>query len=133
MHCNILPSITFTPTAASFPFPPKRLFLSQSIKVPLESQTSKQASSDNGIFPPGLVSLSAPHAEVWIQGKHVIIRDRGSSYGTRVNGIRIENQTLLQDGDIITLGEQLSRSSGQRNASEVHLKPIEAVITIIGV
>lgn len=133
MNCNILPTITLTPTAGSFPFAPKRLFLSQNIKVSLEAQTSKQASSDNGIFPSGSASLSVPHAEVWIQGKHVIIRDRGSSHGTRVNGIIIDNQTLLQDGDVITLGAQLSRSSGQRHASEVHLKPIEAAITIVGV
>lgn len=71
MNFNILPTVTFTPTAGSFPFSPKRLFLSQNVKVPLEAQTSRQASPDNGIFLPGSASLSAPHAEVWIQGKHV--------------------------------------------------------------
>lgn len=31
----------------------------------------------------------------------VLIRDRSSAYGTYVNGIRIQHQTLLQDGDIV--------------------------------
>ncbi|KAG8216582.1 hypothetical protein J3R82DRAFT_6766 [Butyriboletus roseoflavus] len=101
MNFNALPTISFTPTSDSSPFESKQLALSDKVRVQLESQSSHAPSSSNGIFPRGPLSLSTPHAEVWIQGKQVLIRDRSSAYGTYVNSIRIQNQTLLQDGDIV--------------------------------
>ncbi|KIJ63788.1 hypothetical protein HYDPIDRAFT_91601 [Hydnomerulius pinastri MD-312] len=134
MNFNVLPTVSFTPTADSFPFQPKRLSLSDKVRVLLAPQTTTPPSSSNGVFPQGSLSLGTPHAEVWIQGKQILIRDRGSTFGTYVNGIRIENQTLLQDGDIVILGRQLSRSpTTPSNITDTHLKPIEATVTIVGV
>ncbi|KAF9220768.1 hypothetical protein BS17DRAFT_847759 [Gyrodon lividus] len=131
---NVLPAVSFAPTAGSFPFQPKRLFLSEKIRVPLAPQSNEPPSSSNGVFPQGSLSLSMPHAEVWIQGKQILIRDRSSTFGTYVNGIRIEHQTLLQDGDIMTMGRQLCRSSTTPgNASDIQLRPIEATVVIVGV
>lgn len=125
MNFNSGPTVTFSPTSASFPFERKQLSLSLSkqVRVPLESQTNEAPSSFNGIFPKGSLSLSAPHAEIWVQGKQVwpnflfgpgrilsklhwqlLIRDRSSTYGTYVNGIRIQHQTLLESGDIVVRG-----------------------------
>jgi len=133
MNFNALPTVSFTPTSDSFPFESKQLSLSNKVRVQLESQSSVAPSPSNGIFPRGPLSLSAPHAEVWIQGKQVIIRDRSSTYGTYVNGIRIQQQTLLQDADIVTLGQHLSRSSAPSNMRDSQLNPIEALVTIVGV
>lgn len=90
------------------------------------------------------------HQVLMIEGTQVLIRDRGSMYGTYVNGIRIQQQTLLESGDIIvcshvstgsflvlihacqTLGQQISRSSAPQNTSDSQLNPIEASITIVG-
>ncbi|KAF8548823.1 hypothetical protein OG21DRAFT_1515873 [Imleria badia] len=133
MNFNALPTLSFTPTSVSFPFEPKQLSLRDKVRVQLESQSDITPSSSNGIFPRGPLSLSAPHAEVWIQGKQVLIRDRSSAYGTYVNGIRIQHQTLLQDGDVVTLGQQLSRALEPPNTRDCQLTPIEASVTIVGV
>ncbi|KAI9568730.1 hypothetical protein HD554DRAFT_2021912 [Boletus coccyginus] len=133
MNFNALPTLSFTPTSVSFPFESKQLSLPNKVRIQLEPQTSVASSTSNGIFPRGSLSLSAPHAEVWIQGKQVLVRDRSSTYGTYINGIRIQQQTLLQDGDIVTLGQQLPGSSAPPNAHSSQLNPIEAFVTIVGV
>ncbi|KAH0834953.1 hypothetical protein J3R83DRAFT_10648 [Lanmaoa asiatica] len=71
MNFNVLPTVSFTPTPVSFPFEAKELSLSDKVRVQLESQSNDAPSSSNGIFPRGSLSLSTPHAEVWIQGKQV--------------------------------------------------------------
>lgn len=71
MNFNALPTVSFTPTSVSFPFEPKQLSLSNKVRVQLEPQSSVVPSPSNGIFSRGSLSLSAPHAEVWIQGKQV--------------------------------------------------------------
>ncbi|KAF8838444.1 hypothetical protein BDN67DRAFT_907312 [Paxillus ammoniavirescens] len=131
---NVLPAVSFVPTKDSFPFQSKLLFLSDKVRVLLGPQSYEPPSASNGAFPQGSISLSAPHAEVWIQGKQILIRDCSSTFGTYVNGVRIEHQTLLQNGDILTLGRKLPRSSTTpSNASDTQLKPIEASIVIVGV
>lgn len=71
MNFNALPTLSFTPTPVSFPFESKQLSLRDKVRVQLESQSDVAPSSSNGIFPRGPLSLSEPHAEVWIQGKQV--------------------------------------------------------------
>ncbi|KAF8137090.1 hypothetical protein EV363DRAFT_648659 [Boletus edulis] len=132
MNFNALPTVSFTPTPDSFPFESKQLSLADKVRVQLGCEFDVAPSPSNGIFPKGPLSLSTPHAEVWIQGKQILIRDRSSVHGTYVNGIRIQQQTLLQDGDLVTLGQQLSRSSAS-NTPDCQLKPIEASVTIVGV
>ncbi|KAH7904985.1 hypothetical protein BJ138DRAFT_840023 [Hygrophoropsis aurantiaca] len=125
MTNSVAPSITLTPTTNSFPFPSKRVTLSQnSTCLASELLASRNAAP---------VSISTPHAEVWIHDNQVLIRDRRSSYGTLVNGVRIDQQTLLRSGDVVTLGARLARSSGTpSHITEDQLKPIEATVTLIG-
>ncbi|KAF9240461.1 hypothetical protein BU15DRAFT_61467 [Melanogaster broomeanus] len=100
LNLNVLPAVSFAPTADSFPFQPKRLFLSEKHRVPLAPQSNEPPSPSNGVLPQGSLSLT--------------------------------HQTLLQDGDIVTLGRRLSRSSTTPiNASDTQLKPIEATVTIV--
>jgi diguanylate cyclase (GGDEF)-like protein len=48
--------------------------------------------------------ISREHAEVCVDGGRVIVKDLGSTNGTFVNGVRVEEREL-RDGDQLTIGE----------------------------
>ncbi|MCU1361823.1 MAG: hypothetical protein JWN99_3112 [Ilumatobacteraceae bacterium] len=48
-------------------------------------------------------NVSRRHAEIR-PGNEIVIADLGSTNGTKVNGLRIEGERVLTDGDIISLG-----------------------------
>jgi pSer/pThr/pTyr-binding forkhead associated (FHA) protein len=58
--------------------------------------------------------VSRPQAQVEFRDGHYILSDLGSGNGTLVNGITIVEPKVLQDGDVILLGETtlLFRSGG---------------------
>ncbi len=49
-------------------------------------------------------NVSRSHAEFHAQGTSFAIVDLGSTNGTKVNGVRIEGEHLLKDGDIVSFG-----------------------------
>jgi hypothetical protein len=49
-------------------------------------------------------NISRQHAEVRPRGTGWVAADLGSTNGTKVNGVRIEGERLLREGDIISLG-----------------------------
>ena len=49
-------------------------------------------------------SISRNHAMIVNEGSRVIARDLGSTNGTYVNGIRIRQNQVLKDGDLVRLG-----------------------------
>jgi hypothetical protein len=49
-------------------------------------------------------NVSRRHSEVQQRGTAYVIVDLGSTNGTKVNGIRIEGERTLADGDIISVG-----------------------------
>ncbi len=62
-----------------------------------------------GRLPECTVMLSDPnvsrrHAEVRRQGAEVVVRDLGSTNGTRVNGLPLRDEQVLSDGDELSLG-----------------------------
>ena len=48
---------------------------------------------------------SRRHAWVWRQGEDVILEDLGSTYGTLVNGERVQEPRFLRHNDVIQMGE----------------------------
>jgi pSer/pThr/pTyr-binding forkhead associated (FHA) protein len=48
-------------------------------------------------------NVSRRHAEIR-PGNAIVIADLGSTNGTKVNGLRIDGERVLTDGDIISLG-----------------------------
>ncbi len=52
--------------------------------------------------------VSRRHARVLLQGQNYILEDLGSTNGTAVNGQRLAGPYLLQPGEVIILGEQVS-------------------------
>jgi len=52
--------------------------------------------------------VSRKHTQLVFQGGKYIVTDLGSTNGTFVNGQRVTGQKILQPGDVISLGEQIS-------------------------
>ena len=52
--------------------------------------------------------VSRKHTQLVLQGGKYVITDLGSTNGTFVNGQRLTGQHVLQAGEIISLGEQIS-------------------------
>ncbi len=52
--------------------------------------------------------VSRKHSQFVLQGGKYVLTDLGSTNGTFVNGQRITGQHVLQPGDTISLGEQIS-------------------------
>ena len=50
-------------------------------------------------------AVSRPHAELVQQGEEWVITDLGSANGTTVNGERISQPCVLQEGDVVDFGE----------------------------
>ncbi|KAG2140680.1 hypothetical protein DEU56DRAFT_798193 [Suillus clintonianus] len=125
MNFCIAPCLTLSPTTDSCPFEAIRLSFTNNVRIPL---------GPTAFTPGGSISLASPHAEIWLQSKQVLIRDQNTTHGTYVNGMRIVQQTLLQNGDILTLGAPIIRSYGvPANVTNDQLKPIKAMVTIVGV
>ena len=49
-------------------------------------------------------NVSRRHAEVRPAGSAFALVDLGSTNGTKVNGVRIEGERVLVDGDIVSVG-----------------------------
>lgn len=49
-------------------------------------------------------NISRRHAEFICSGGEVLVRDLGSTNGTKVNGVGIHGEQLLQHGDVVGLG-----------------------------
>ncbi|KAG1868034.1 hypothetical protein C8R48DRAFT_671530 [Suillus tomentosus] len=123
MNFCVAPCLTLSPTADSCPFEAIRLFFTGNVSL-----------GPGAFTPGGSISISSPHAEIWLQNKQILIRDQNTTHGTYVNGIRIVQQTLLRNGDILTLGAPIMRSSSiPNNVTDAQLKPIKAMVAIVGV
>src|SRR5262249_50189914 len=48
--------------------------------------------------------VSREHAEVALEGERYVLRDRGSRYGTFVNGEPVSGDRVLEPGDEVRLG-----------------------------
>lgn len=110
MNFCVAPCLTLSPMADSCPFEAIRLSFTGNVRVPL---------GPTAFTPGGSISIASPHVEIWLQNKQVservfkydgrtlrdasqiLIRDQHTAHGTYVNGIRIVQQTLLQNGDIL--------------------------------
>lgn len=57
----------------------------------------------------GEPTVSRQHAQVNRNGSLVVVRDLASTNGTFVNGIRIQSETTLTDGDTVQFGAVLMR------------------------
>ncbi|KIJ99331.1 hypothetical protein K443DRAFT_175824 [Laccaria amethystina LaAM-08-1] len=137
------PSLRLSPASGSFSFQPKQIKLRDqrvALGIEIPNDPAHTSSSSNGLFAvvrtgssTGISPLpvSTSHAEVWLSGSKVYIRDLDSPFGTFVNGAKITTATLLRQGDILSLGSPVQRNS-QTPAyiTDDHLKPIIAKVVL---
>lgn len=75
-------------------------------------------------------SVSRRHAQVYIDGASVVLRDLGSSHGTYVNGQRVERADL-RDGDVVSIGGvQMRFEGGVPAAAYPHAAPAAQDIVV---
>ena len=72
-----------------------------------EAQTSFGRTSENTVSFPDNSNISRHHADIEFKGGRFVLTDLGSSNGTTINGQPIEGETVLNDGDFITLGNSV--------------------------
>ncbi len=74
-------------------------------QLSLQEITSVGRSNENTLVLGDNTTVSRSHARVWLEGDRFKVHDLDSSNGTFVNGTRIQQPQVLQDGDIIRFGE----------------------------
>ena len=77
------------------------------------------------------LDVSARHAELRIVGGRIFLRDLGSTNGTFVNGVRVEGEKELLDGDELSFGAAGPRVSVHASAgaaAAVRTTPVRRVI-----
>lgn len=72
-----------------------------------EDATSFGRTTENTVSFPDNPNISRQHADIRFDDGEFVVTDLGSSNGTTVNGQRIEGETVLNDGDFITLGNSV--------------------------
>jgi len=106
---------TAVPTVTPTPATPRLVVLrSEALEVPPGREFPLLAAATIGRAPHNLVVLpdsfvSSQHAIIFLKEGRRVLRDRGSTNGTLVNGHRITGDHILRDGDQITLGTTVLR------------------------
>jgi pSer/pThr/pTyr-binding forkhead associated (FHA) protein len=72
-----------------------------------EDATTFGRTTENTVSFPDNPNVSRNHAEIRFDGGEFVLTDLGSSNGTTVNGQPIEGESVLNDGDFITLGNSV--------------------------
>lgn len=72
-----------------------------------EDATSFGRTTDNTVSFPDNANISRHHAAIEFKDGDFVLTDLGSSNGTTVNGQKIEGETVLNDGDFVTLGNSV--------------------------
>ena len=99
------PVLTVVPDAPSaFDHPPAVLTLSSGQRIELhEGHYVIGRHLENDIVLND-TNVSRRHAEFVCAAGEVVVKDLGSTNGTKVNGVVINGEQLLQHGDVVTLG-----------------------------
>lgn len=76
-------------------------------------------------------SVSRKHAQVFVRGNDYLVRDAGSTNGTYVNDVLIE-ETVLGDGDRIKIGEVIFKFLSQDNLENIYHEELYRLATTDG-
>jgi hypothetical protein len=80
------------------------LVLPSGERVPLGELTVSIGRLPECTIPLADSNVSRRHCEIRTVGRGFVVKDLGSTNGTKVNGIRIESERILNDGDIVSVG-----------------------------
>jgi DNA-binding NtrC family response regulator len=67
--------------------------------------------------------MSSRHAEISIEGGRATLRDLGSSASTRVNGVAVQGPCILEEGDVLRLGDTVLVFTTTRCAASTDVEP----------
>ena len=73
-------------------------------EIPIKSASFVIGRSDECHLRPNSELVSRTHCQFTVEGETVRLRDLGSSNGTIVNGERITEEVLINDGDMVQVG-----------------------------
>lgn len=73
-------------------------------RLPLAGKVFTVGRLPESSIPLNDANVSRRHAEFRAAGRNFVIADLGSTNGTKVNGIRVDGEQTLHDGDIISFG-----------------------------
>ncbi len=76
--------------------------------------------------------VSRDHAEIVVEGEGHLIRDRGSRFGTFVNGEGVSADRVLRAGDIVRLGRGGGAELVYRSGNVTDAPPVPAAAAAIG-
>jgi len=68
-------------------------------------------------------TMAPRHAEVRIQGRQAVVSDLGSGSSTRLNGVVLREPRVLEEGDVLRLGNTLFVYSARERLPEATGKP----------
>jgi len=80
------------------------LLLPSGERIPLGQQAITIGRLPDCTIPVNDANVSRRHAEVRAAGQGFVLVDLGSTNGSKINGVRIDVQQLLADGDIVSVG-----------------------------
>ena len=72
--------------------------------------------------------ISRCHASVELRSASYVIRDLGSTNGTLVNGVRLEGERLLQEGDKIFLGQTVIKFTLVDETEAAYLRQVQHLV-----
>ena len=76
-------------------------------------------------------SVSSQHARLKLKGNHLRVADLGSTNGTRVNYVQVEEKTYLMDGDTVEFGNMTFSVDGpQLELPREDAAPVEPIVDL---
>ena len=109
------------------------VFANQSFPVNGETLVfGRNSTACNIVFPENVRGISRMHCRIERNGNNCTITDLGSSYGTFVNGMKIQQYTpiILKSGDTIYLGDKANMFAFQNGCENTALSRKNAVTYI---
>lgn len=109
------------------------VFANQSFPINGETLVfGRNSTACNVVFPEDVRGISRMHCRIERNGNSCTITDLGSSYGTFVNGMKIQQYTpiTLKSGDTIYLGDKANMFAFQKGRENAALSKKNAVTYI---
>jgi len=80
------------------------------------------------------LTVSKLHAELFLEGDLLWVRDLQSMNGTYINGQRVKTETLLEDGDLVQFGNviyQVGQEAACRDTGTIEADPTDRALVLL--
>lgn len=111
------------------PFLTKHIELFESVKVGRQVSPKQAPNAENGIF--DSKALSRQHAEIYLQGGKVFVKDVGSSNGTFLNGQRLSEESQPSEPEELHTGDRIDFGVDIVNDDNAMFHQVSCKVTLI--